>query len=67
MNERIMFEVHNVRKNAIIKAIRAIRRAINENPIYSELEYAKSNLNLALIRENIDYENHKKLIESEDK
>ena len=73
MNERTqlrldaLFECHNVRHNSIIKAMRAVQRAINENPIYSELEHAKSNLNLALIRENIDYENHKKLIESEDK
>ena len=73
MNERTqlmldaLFECHNVRHNSIIKAMRAVQRAINENPIYSELEHAKSNLNLALIRENIDYENRMKLIESEDK
>ena len=73
MNERtqlnldILRDVHEAKKNAIIKASKAVQRAINENSFMDELEHAKSNLNLALIRENIDYENRVKLIESEDK
>ncbi len=59
MNDRIMLEVHNVRRNAIIKAIRAIRRAIEVNIQMDELDRAKESMNLAMIREKREYQNMK--------